>query len=72
MDNIQCHADAGEAGEVITASIITKEVAFSSTFTAENSKSTSTHLSKVRDTANCSRPQNWPIQAINDHRSRRR
>ena len=29
MDNIQRHADAGEAGEVITASIITKEVAFS-------------------------------------------
>ena len=29
MDNIQRHADAGETSEVITASIITKEVAFS-------------------------------------------
>ena len=29
MDDIQRHADAGETGEVITASIITKEVAFS-------------------------------------------
>ena len=29
MDDIQRHADAGETGEVITASIITKQVAFS-------------------------------------------
>jgi len=29
MDDIQRHADAGASGEVITASIITKEVAFS-------------------------------------------
>jgi hypothetical protein len=29
MDDIQRHADAGETGDVITASIITKEVAFS-------------------------------------------
>jgi flagellar biosynthesis/type III secretory pathway ATPase len=29
MDDIQRHADARETGEVITASIITKEVAFS-------------------------------------------
>ncbi len=29
MDNIQRHADAGETDEVITASILTKEVAFS-------------------------------------------
>ena len=29
MDDIQRHADAGETSEVITASIITKEVAFS-------------------------------------------
>jgi hypothetical protein len=28
MDNIQRHADAGETSEVITASILTKEVAF--------------------------------------------
>jgi hypothetical protein len=29
MDDVQRHADAGETAEVITASIITKEVAFS-------------------------------------------
>jgi hypothetical protein len=29
MDDIQRHADAGENSDVITASIITKEVAFS-------------------------------------------
>ena len=34
MDDIQRHADAGDIGEVITASIITKEVAFSKLDTA--------------------------------------
>jgi len=46
MDNILRHADAGETGEVIAASIITKEVAFSKLDTVMD-----THIELLRKDA---------------------